>query len=153
MSDKHDIQNMIHEYDRTQDMIRHYDDIAIRFSGIIHSGVLIFVGLSFGILTNTNVMFIYLFPVVILFVILANTLTYYSFVRHRSISQLKIKRILELEKQIGHRQFSIVDEAFQTNSIEAFPIKLLVKIYVFGLPLTLSLTYLLILVLYVIDTL
>ena len=73
-TERNDNESLIKEYEKTQDMIRHYDDITIRFSGMTQSGVLIFIGLSFGLLSKQHEMFLYLFPLVILFVIMINLL-------------------------------------------------------------------------------
>jgi len=67
------------------------------------------------------------------------------FKRHRSISQEKIHRILEIEKQLGWRQFSVVDEAVKSGKIESAPVRKLLLIYHLGLPVTLLVLYLVIL--------
>ena len=103
------------EYLATQEMIKHYDDLSMRFGATTQSGILIFIGLSFGLLINEKQMFIYLFPFVILFVISINLFVASWFSRHRSIPHFKIKRILEIEKIIGWQQFSVVDEALKTK--------------------------------------
>ena len=67
---KQNRESLIKEYERTQEMIRHYDDLTMRFGTMSQSGVLIFVALAFGLLSKDKMMFTYLFPIVILFVIL-----------------------------------------------------------------------------------
>ena len=133
--------SLIKEYENTQEMIKHYDDIAIRFGSITQSGVLIFIGLSFSLLSNQNEMFVYLFPFVILFVIMNNVLVHMWFQRHRSISQIKIRRILEIEREIGWKQFSQVNEAIKSKKVEYFPVRYMILIYHVGLPAILIIAY------------
>ncbi len=136
---------LIKEYEATQDMIKHYDDLIMRFGTMTQAGVLIFIGLAFGLLSKEKVMFIYLFPFVILFVIACNILVHMWFKRHRSISQIKIHRILEIEKELGWKQFSMVDEAIKSKKIESTPVRKMLIIYHLGLPITLVIAYLVIL--------
>jgi hypothetical protein len=49
--------SLIQEYKKTQDMIRHYDDMIIRFGSMTQTGVLIFIGLAFGLLSKERMMF------------------------------------------------------------------------------------------------
>ena len=133
---------LIKKYEKTQDMMKHYDDITIRFGSISQSGVLIFIGLSFGLLSKQNEMFSYLFPFVILFVIMINVLDFMWFRRHRSISQIKIHRILEIEKEIGWKQFSMVDKEFKSKKIESFPVRYMILIYLISQPIILIIAYL-----------
>ncbi len=137
--------SLIKEYELTQDMIKHYDDISIRFGGVLQSGVLLFLGLSFGLLSRQHEMFIYLFPFVILFVILANLVISFFFERHRSISQIKIHRILEIEKQLGWKQFSLVNDKIKSNAIKSYPSRIMIIIYQIGLPVLLVISYLVVL--------
>jgi len=51
---------LIKEYEATQDMIKHYDDLIMRFWTMTQAGVLIFIGLAFGLLSKEKVMFVYL---------------------------------------------------------------------------------------------
>jgi len=136
---------LVKEYQATQDMIRHYDDLTMRFSSMTHAGVLIFIGLSFGLLTKDKSVFLYVFPVVILFVAISNLLIHMWFKRHRSIAQIKIRRILQIEKELGLRQFTMVDEAFKSGEVESRPVRKMLKIYYFGLPVVLSIVYLIVL--------
>jgi len=140
-NEKTNQESLIKEYDNTQDMIRHYDDITIRFGGLTQSGVLIFIGLSFGLLSKQQDMFLYLFPFVILFVIMINILVHMWFKRHRSISQIKIRRILELEKELGWKQFTLVDEGIKSKKVESQPVRRMIIIYHIGLPVTLIIVY------------
>ena len=133
--------SLIKEYDKTQEMIRHYDDITIRFGALTQSGVLIFIGLSFGLLSKQREMFLYLFPFVIIFVTMINIMVHMWFKRHRSISQIKIHRILELEKELGWKQFSLVDEAIKSNKVESHPVRKMIVIYHIALPLILIIAY------------
>ena len=139
----HDL--LIKEYQATQDMIKHYDDLTMRFGTMTQAGVLIFIGLAFGLLTKEKVMFMFLFPFVILFVIASNILVHMWFKRHRSISQIKIHRILEIEKELGWKQFSMVDEAIKLKKIESTPVRKMLIIYHLGLPVTLIIAYFVIL--------
>jgi UDP-N-acetylmuramyl pentapeptide phosphotransferase/UDP-N-acetylglucosamine-1-phosphate transferase len=129
------------EYQATQDMIRHYDDLTMRFGTMTQGGVLIFIGLAFGLLTKDRPTFIYLFPFVILFVSICNALVHMWFKRHRSISQEKIHRILEIEKELGWKQFLMVDEAIKSGKIESAPIRKVLVIYHLGLPAILVAAY------------
>ncbi len=136
---------LIKEYEKTQEMVKHYDDLTMRFGTMTQSGVLIFIGLTFGLLSKERLMFTYLFPFVILFVSMASILVHMWFKRHRSISQIKISRILEIEKELGWQQFSLVDEAIKTKKIESAPVRNMLVIYHLGLPLTLIIAYFIIL--------
>jgi hypothetical protein len=138
-------ESLINEYGKTQEMIIHYDDITLRFGSIIQSGVLILIGLSFGILSKERSMFLHLFPFVIIFVSLTNYLVYLWFKRHRAISQIKIQRILEIEKQLGWKQFLLVDKAFSNKTIRTAPARTMIIIYLFVEPLILAVAYLVIL--------
>ncbi len=138
-------ESLIKEYEKTQDMLKHYDDITIRFGTMTQSGALIFIGLAFGLLSQNKLMFIYLFPFVILFVIMINSMVHMWFKRHRSISQIKIHRILEIERELGWKQFSLVDEAIKSKRIESQPVRRMIFIYHVGLPLTLAIAYFVIL--------
>ncbi len=136
---------LIKEYEATQDMIKHYDDLIMRFGTMTQAGVLIFIGLAFGLLSKEKIMFLYLFPLVILFVIASNILVHLWFKRHRSISQIKIHRILEIERELGWRQFSMVNEAIKAKRIESTPVREMLIIYHLGLPVTLIIAYFVIL--------
>jgi hypothetical protein len=137
--------SLIQEYKKTQDMIRHYDDMIIRFGSMTQTGVLIFIGLAFGLLSKERMMFLYLFPFVILFVSISNLLVHMWFKRHRSISQIKIHRILEIEKELGWKQFQMVNEAIKSKKIGSVPIRKMLVVYHMGLPITLVVAYLVIL--------
>ena len=126
-------------------MIRHYDDLTMRFGTLTQTGVLIFIGFAFGLLSKDKRTFLYLFPFVILLVSVCNLLVHMLFKRHRSISQAKIGRILEIEKQLGWRQFSVVDEAVKSQTVESKPVRKLLLIYHLGLPAALLVLYLVIL--------
>jgi len=136
---------LVKEYQATQEMIRHYDDLTMRFGSTTQAGVLIFIGLSFGLLTKDKSVFLYVFPVVILFVAMSNLLIHMWFKRHRSITQIKIRRILQIEKELGLRQFTMVDEAFKSGKVESRPIRKMLKIYYCVLPVVLAIVYLIVL--------
>ncbi len=138
-------ESIMKEYEKTQDMIKHYDDITMRFGTMTQSGVLIFVGLTFGLLSQEKKMFIHLFPFVILFIILINIMVHMWFKRHRSISQIKIHRILEIERELGWKQFSLVDEAIKSNRVESQPVRRMILIYHVSLPVILGIAYFVIL--------
>lgn len=138
-------ESLIKEYEAAQDMIKHYDDLTMRFGTMTHIGVLIFLGLVFGLLGKEKEMFVYLFPFVILFVILLSGLVYMWFQRHRSISQIKIQRILEIEKQLGWKQFSVVDEALRSKKMKTTPIRKMLAVYHLGLPVILIVAYFIVL--------
>jgi hypothetical protein len=89
--DEQSMEELIKEYDATQDMIKHYDDLTMRFGTMTQSAILIFIDLAFGRLSQQKNMFNSLFPFVILFVIMSNTLGHLWFKRHRSISQIKLR--------------------------------------------------------------
>jgi hypothetical protein len=135
----------IKEYEATQDMIKHYDELTMRFGTMTQAGVLIFIGLAFGLLSREKGMFIYLFPFVSLFVIACDILVHMWFKRHRSISQIKIHRILEIERELGWKQFSMVDEAIKSKKIESTPVGKMLIIYHLGLLITLVIAYFVIL--------
>jgi hypothetical protein len=133
------------EYRATQDMIKHYDDLTMRFGTMTQAGVLIFIGLAFGLLSKDLKMFVFLFPFVILFVIISSILVHMWFKRHRSISQIKIHRILEIERQLGWKQFPLVDDAIKSGKVESAPVPKMLIAYHLGLPVTLILAYIIIL--------
>jgi hypothetical protein len=144
MQNDQDTELLFKEYQATQDMIRHYDDITMRFATMSQAGVLIFVGLAFGLLSKDRPTFIYLFPCVILFVIIANIVVQMMFNRHRAISQIKIHRMLEIEKRLGFQQFSLVDDAIRMKKIVSIPIRNMVLFYHFALPVILVIAYIVI---------
>jgi hypothetical protein len=136
---------LVKEYQATQDMIKHYDDLTMRFGTMTQSAILIFIGLAFGLLSQQKNMFNYLFPFVIVFVVMSNLLGHLWFKRHRSISQIKLRRILEIEKQLGWMQFTLVDEAIKSEKIESKPVRKMLVVYHIGLPLILIMAYFVIL--------
>ena len=136
---------LVKEYEATQDMIKHYDDLNMRFYAMTQSATLIFIGLAFGFLSQQKNMFNYLFPFVIVFVIMSNILGHLWFKRHRSISQIKLRRILELEEQLGWKQFTRVDEAIKLKKVKSMPGRRMLFIYHIGLPLILIIAYFVIL--------
>jgi hypothetical protein len=140
-SDKQRIESLMKEYQATQDMIRHYDDISMRFGAASRVGVFIFIGLAFGLLSKDKLTFLYLFPFVILFVAMSNFVTHMMFKRHRNISQVKIRRILAIEKELNWKQFTLVDEAIRAGQIESWPIRKMLIVYQWGLPLVLMIAY------------
>ena len=145
VSDEQSREELVKEYEVTQDMIKHYDDLTMRFGAISQSAILIFVGLAFGLLSQEKNMFNYIFPFVILFVVISNTLVHLWFKRHRSISQIKLHRILEIEKQLGWKQFTLVDEAIKLKKVQSTPVRRMIVFYHIGLPLILIIAYIVIL--------
>ncbi len=145
VSNEQNREELIREYNATQDMIKHYDDITMRFGTMSQSAILIFIGLAFGLLSQQKIMFNYLFPFVILFVVMLNTLVHLWFKRHRSISQIKLHRILEIEKQLGWKQYTLVDEAIKLKKVESTPVRRMIIIYNIGLPTILIIAYFIIL--------
>jgi hypothetical protein len=136
---------LIKEYQATQDMVRHYDDITIRFATASQAGVLIFIGLAFNLLNKDSMTFDYLFPFVIVFVSMTNLIVHMWFMRHRAIAQIKIQRILEIEKILGWRQFSLVDTAIKENKVGSKPARNMLLIYHVILPVLLTVAYFVIL--------
>jgi uncharacterized membrane protein len=136
---------LIKEYEATQDMIKHYDDVTMRFGTMSQSAILIFIGLAFGFLSQQKNIFNHLFPFAIVFVVMSNILVQFWFKRHRSISQIKLRRILEIEKQLGWKQFTLVDEAIKAHKIESTPVRRMILIYHIGLPIILIIAYFVIL--------
>ena len=134
-------QYAIKEYEETQKMLRHYDNVNLRFSSVLQTGVFIFIGLSFGLLSRDKEMFTVFFPVVIIFTSVSNFIMFAWFGRHRKISQLKIKRILELEVKLNYQQFKMVDEAIKLKKLGRFPIRYLVIIYMAAIPGSLIVSY------------
>jgi len=142
--EEHKLELLIKEYQFTQEMIRHYDDLIMRFGTFTQTGVLIFIGLAFGLLGKDTRTFLYLFPFVILFVAICNVLVHMWFKRHRSIARAKIRRILELERELGWSQFTVVDEAIKSGKIESAPVRKMLVIYHLGLPVILLVVYVII---------
>ena len=101
MADEQKTELLIKEYQATQDMIRHYDDLTMRFDAMTQGGVLILLGLGFGLLSKDRLTFLVLFPFVIVFTSMVSLVVHLWFKRHRSISQIKLKRIFEIEKELG----------------------------------------------------
>jgi hypothetical protein len=126
-------------------MHRHYDDISLRFATMSQAGVLIFIGLAFGLLSKDRTTFLFLFPFVIVFVTAANIVTHAMFRRHVDITKIKINRLLELEKQLGWRQFSLVDEAIKARKVGWWPVRKVLRFYHLTLPIVLVIAYLIIL--------
>jgi hypothetical protein len=139
------IELLVKEYQATQEMIRHYDDITMRFATMSQTGMLIFIGLAFGLLSRHRTTFLYLFPFVILFVAMTSLIMHMWFRRHRGISQIKIHRILEIESKLGWQQFSLVDEAIRSRKIESKPVRIMLVFYHLSLPVILIAAYLIIL--------
>lgn len=137
-------QLLIEEYKLTQDMIKHYDDLNMRLGTMSQSAILIFVGIAFGLLSQQKQMFIYLFPFVIIFVAMLNLFVNLWFRRHRSISQIKLNRIFQIEQELGWEQFSLVNNAIKLNKIGSFPIRKMIDVYHVTLPLILLVAYLVI---------
>ncbi len=133
--------SLIEEYKLTQDMIKHFDDLNMRLGTMSQSAILIFIGVAFGLLSQQKQIFIYLFPFVIIFVAISNLLVNLWFRRHRSISRIKLKRILAIEKQLGWKQFSLVDEAIASNKISSIPIRNMIVVYQVALSLLLLAAY------------
>ncbi len=140
-SDDQITESLMKEYQATQDMIKHYDDISMRFGTASRVGLFIFIGLAFGLLSKDKLTFQYLFPFVILFVAMSNFITHMMFKRHRSISQIKIRRILEIEKELNWKQFTLVDEAIKAGQIESRPVRKMLSVYQWSLPLVLVIAY------------
>jgi hypothetical protein len=140
-SDDQKTESLMKEYQATQDMIKHYDDISMRFGAASSVGLFIFIGLAFGLLSKDKLTFIYLFPFVILFVAMSHFITHMMFKRHRSISQIKIRRILEIEKELQWKQFTLVDEAIKAGQIESRPVGKMLSVYQWVLPFVLTIAY------------
>jgi hypothetical protein len=140
-TDNHREESLIKEYQATQDMIRHYDDISMRFGAASSVGIYILIGLAFGLLSKDKLIFTYLFPFVIVFVAMSHLITHMMFKRHRSIAQIKISRILEIEKELHWQQFSLVDKAIKAGKIESAPVRKMLSVYQWGLPLVLLCAY------------
>ena len=136
---------LIKEYEYTQDMIRHFDDIMIRFGTMSQTGVLIFIGLAFSILSKDRTTFLYMFPFVIVFVAITSLVSHMWFRRYRAIAQIKILRILAIEKMLGWQQFSLVDNAIKKKKIESKPARNMIVIYLLSLPVLLVAAYIVIL--------
>ena len=145
INDEQKREELFKEYQATQDMVKHYEDLNMRFGSMTQSGILIFIGLAFGLLSRESKMFTYLFPFVILFVVLSNYIAHLWFKRHRSIAQIKYKRILEIERQLGWKQFTLVDEAIKSKSIESTPVRKMIIGHYVALPLLLVIAYFIIL--------
>jgi len=126
-------------------MIRHYDDLSMRFGAMTQAGVLIFIGLGFGLPGKDRATFLYLFPFVIVFSGMSSLVVHLWFKRHRGISQIKIRRILEIEKELGWRQFLMVDETIKSGRLEGKPVRNMLNVLHLGLPILLVIAYLMIL--------
>ena len=145
MSAGENIDLVIKEYEATQDMIKHYDDIIMRFATMSQGGVLIFVGLAFSLLSKDRTIFLCFFPIVILFVATTNAFIHLWFRRHRAIARIKIRRVLELERNLGSQQFSMVDEAIRSKEVGSKPVHTMLIFYHLSLPILLTIAYVLIL--------
>jgi len=138
-------ESLMEEYQATQEMVRHYDDIMIRFASMSQAGVLIFIGLAFGFLSKDQTIFFYLFPFVIVFVAMTNLVVHMWFKRHRAIAQIKIRRLLELENKLGWQQFSLVNDAIKSKKVESKPVRNMLVLYHLSLPILLVVAYVVIL--------
>lgn len=103
------------EYERTQDMIKHYDNLNLHFGIVVQTSVFILVGFAFGLLGKDNENFKSLFPFVVILVALLHVWYFTWFSRHRTIIRIKIQRILELERELGWKQFVLVDESLKSK--------------------------------------
>jgi len=136
---------MIKEHQAAQEMIRHYENLTMRFGTLTQTGILIFIGLAFGFLSRDKETFLYLFPFVIIFVALLSALVHMWFKRHRSIAQIKLHRILQIEKELGWKQSTLVDEAIKAGKFESKPIRKMLVAYHIALPGILLVAYVIIL--------
>ena len=113
--EKQNNESLIKEFETTQDMIKHYDSLNLHFGIITETSVFILIGLAFGLLGENSQRFNQLFPFVIILVVILHAWYFAWFMRHRRVTRVKLHRILEIEKQLGWQQFTMVDELLKSK--------------------------------------
>lgn len=138
-------ESLIREFETTQDIIKHYDIINMRFGVLVQASTYILIYFGFSTLTSNRQVFLYFFPFIIALVILLEIIVAKWFRRHRSFAQIKIRRLLEIEKELGWRQFSMVDEAIKSGKEKTTAIRKLLFVYFCIFPFALAVAYFIIL--------
>lgn len=138
--------SLIKEFETTQDIIKHYDLINMRFGVLIQASTYILIYFGFSTLSTAKQVFLYFFPFIIVLVILLEIIVAKWFRRHRNFAQIKIKRLLEIEKELGWRQFTMVDEAIKSGKEKTTAIRKLLLIYFCIFPFALAVAYFIILI-------
>ena len=138
--------SLFKEFETTQDILKHYDLMNIRFGVLVQASTYILIYFGFSLLSANRQVFLYFFPFIIALVILLEIIVAKWFNRHRSFAQIKIKRLLEIEKELGWRQFSMVDEAIKSGKEKTTAIRKLLLVYFFIFPFALAVAYFIILI-------
>ncbi len=138
--------SLFKEFEMTQDIIKHYDLMNMRFGVLTQASTYILIYFGFNLLSANRQVFLYFFPFIIVLVILLEIIVAKWFRRHRSFAQIKIKRLLEIEKELGWRQFSMIDEAIKSGKEKTTAIRKLLLVYFFIFPFALAITYFIILI-------
>ncbi len=132
---------LIKEFETTQDMIKHYDNLNLHFGIITETSVFILIGLVFGFVGKDIHRFNQLFPFVIILIVILHAWYFAWFMRHRRVTKIKLHRILEIEKQIGWKQFTIVDEKLKSNKEKTVPNCIMLIVYLASIPIVLTICY------------
>ena len=139
--EKQDNESLIKEFETTQDMIKHYDSLNLHFGIITETSVFILIGLAFGLLGENSQRFNQLFPFVIILVVILHAWYFAWFMRHRRVTRVKLHRILEIEKQLGWQQFTMVDELLKSKREKTIPNWIMLSVYLVSIPIVLVISY------------
>jgi hypothetical protein len=135
-------EKLIKEYETTQEMIKHYEILTMRFAAISQTNVFILVGLAFTLLKENFGIFKLLFPFVLVMVVAMHGFFYWWFQRHRVVERVRINNILRIEAQLGWKQHgNIRDELDKIKKTKSWPIRYLIYSYLIGMPIVLLVIY------------
>jgi len=140
-TDQQILDSRMREYENTQDMIKHYDNLNLHFGIAVQTSVFILVGFAFGLLGKNNQNFTSLFPFVVILVALLHGWYFTWFSRHRAIARIKIQRIIKLEMELGWRQFTMVDNALKSTQEKTVANRNALTFYLSIMPVLLLVAY------------
>ena len=129
-SEKHDL---LTEYEFTQQMAIHYDQINWQIGSIIFAGI--FVGMG---IIGTNIDS-YIPMIIISFLILLTWNLFYK--RHKHIQNKKFERLQQLELLLGFKQHLMIQEADAKKEMKGLHGIHLLNIMTFGIPFVILLIY------------
>jgi hypothetical protein len=139
--EKQNNESLMSEFETTQDMIKHYDTLNLHFGIITETSVFILIGLAFGLLGKDTQKFIQLFPFVIVLVLILHAWYFAWFMRHRRVTRIKLHRILQIEKELGWQQFTLVDQALKSKKEKTIPNWTMLMVYLVSIPFVLIISY------------
>lgn len=124
---------LLKEYEMTQQMAVHYDQMNWQIGSILIAGIFIGIGI---IGTKIEA---YLLLCIISFLILFVWSKFYF--RHKAIQNTKFERLHEIEDQLNFRQHLMVKERDQDGTLKGIHGKDVVYIITYGLPTLLLIIY------------